>query len=77
MAWIDAEAFQDGAYTEHGDPARVPQGVHLSKALHGARSQMIVVIVRNKHGVDCRQVVKRERWREEALGTGPLVGAAR
>ena len=37
-----------------------------------ARSQMIVVIVRNKHGVYGWQIVKCERWREEALWTGPL-----
>ena len=33
---------------------------------------MIVVIVRNKHGVYGWQIVKCERWREEALWTGPL-----
>jgi hypothetical protein len=53
---IDAEVFQDGAHTQRSDPACLPQGVHLSKALHGASSQMIVVIVRNKHGVDGRQI---------------------
>ncbi len=35
-------------------------------------AEMIVVIVRNKHGVDRRQIVQRDRWREEALWTGPL-----
>jgi hypothetical protein len=44
----------------------------LSKALHGARCQMIVVIVRNKHSVYRRQIVQRERWRKEALWPGPL-----
>lgn len=71
-ARIDAEAFQDGAYTHRGDPARLPQGVHLSQALDGACSQMIIVIVRNKHSVYVRQIVKCERRWKEALWTSPL-----
>src|SRR5580692_5776704 len=71
-ALIGAKAFQNGAYTQSGDPARPPQGLHLSQTFHGARSQMIVVIVGNKNGVYGRQIVQRERWREEAFWTGPL-----
>jgi hypothetical protein len=46
---------------QRGDPVRLPQGVHLKQGVHVAPSQMIVVIVENKHGVYGRQIVQRER----------------
>ena len=63
-AGMDAVKRQNGAYTKRSDPARLPKCVDLSKSPNGARSQMIVVIVRNNHCINRRQILKRESRRE-------------
>ena len=63
-AGMDIVTRQNGTYTKRGEPARLPKSVHLSKMVNRACTQMIVVIVRNNHCINRRQILKRESRRE-------------
>src|ERR1700744_5672877 len=67
-----AEFRKYGAHAEAGDPACAAEALHARELLHCARSEMVIVIVGDEHGIDGGQVFQPKRGREKALWAGPF-----
>ena len=69
---VDTKDMENLLNAKRGNPASILKLRQCRKAANGARTEVIVVIVRNDNSIDGRQILECKRRGKETLGASPL-----